>query len=103
MDIFVVESVPEFVAMRQQEHPSDQSGIDGEPASACGPNQWRQSEALSIEGPGVYRYSNHLSNIAQTAWQESVETAAQTSKEANGGDLQAKRLLTKEAAQQVKK
>lgn len=45
-----------------------------------------------------------ISSAAQQALQEATETAAQTAKEANGGDLQAKRLLAKEevakAAQQ---
>ena len=47
----------------------------------------------------------HLSSSAQTqlsaikaAIQESTETAAQTAKEAQSGDLQARRVLAKEAA-----
>jgi hypothetical protein len=49
--------------------------------------------------------SVHLSSAAQTqlstikaAAQEATETAAQTAKEAGTGDLQAQRLLAKEAA-----
>ena len=39
-----------------------------------------------------------LSSTAQAALQEASETPAQTAKEAGGGDMQAKRLLTKESA-----
>jgi hypothetical protein len=39
-----------------------------------------------------------ISNVAQAALKESIETAAQTAKEAAGGDLQAQRLLAKEMA-----
>ena len=39
-----------------------------------------------------------ISNTAQAMLQEAVETQAQTTKEAAGGDMQAKRLLAKEAA-----
>ena len=39
-----------------------------------------------------------LSSAAQSALEESSETQAQTTKEATGGDLQAKRLLAKQAA-----
>ena len=37
-------------------------------------------------------------NLVRAALQEATETAAQTLKEANGGDRQAQRLLTKTAA-----
>jgi hypothetical protein len=43
-----------------------------------------------------------LSSGAKTIVQEATETSAQTTKEAAGGDLQAKRLLAKEAAKQIK-
>lgn len=39
-----------------------------------------------------------LSNAAQAALREALETPAQTAKEAGAGDIQAKRLLAKEAA-----
>jgi len=39
-----------------------------------------------------------ISNAGKQALQESLETNAQTTKEASHGDLQAKRLLAKEAA-----
>ena len=39
-----------------------------------------------------------LSSAAQAALRESVETPAQTAKEAGSGDMQAKRLLAKEEA-----
>ena len=39
-----------------------------------------------------------ISNFAKAALQEALETSAQTTKEAAGGDFQAKRLLAKEAA-----
>ena len=42
-----------------------------------------------------------LSNAAKAALQEVLETPAQTSKEANTGDLQAQRLLAREAAGRV--
>jgi hypothetical protein len=42
-----------------------------------------------------------ISNLAKAALQEAIETPAQTAKEANGGDLQAKRLLAKEAANEA--
>jgi hypothetical protein len=44
-----------------------------------------------------------LSTIAQAALQEAIETFAQTTKEANSGDRQAKRVLAKETASQVGK
>ena len=45
-----------------------------------------------------------ISKAAQTALQESQETQAQTTKEAQGGDHQAQRLLAKEiAAKKVEK
>jgi hypothetical protein len=39
-----------------------------------------------------------ISNAGKQALQESLETNAQTTKEASHGDLQARRLLAKEAA-----
>jgi hypothetical protein len=39
-----------------------------------------------------------LSSAAQAALQEALETPAQTAKEAGTGDVQAKRLLAKQAA-----
>lgn len=39
-----------------------------------------------------------ISNLAQAALQESLETTVQTNKEAASGDLQAKHLLAREAA-----
>lgn len=39
-----------------------------------------------------------VSNAARQAVQETIETPAQTSKEAAGGDPQARRLLAREAA-----
>ena len=39
-----------------------------------------------------------ISNAAQSALQEAVETSVQTAQEARGGDRQAQRLLAKEAA-----
>ena len=39
-----------------------------------------------------------LSSAAQAALTEATETPAQTAKEAGGGDIQAQRLLAKEAA-----
>jgi hypothetical protein len=40
----------------------------------------------------------HLSSVAQSLIQEATETPAQTAREAAGGDVQARRLLAKEAA-----
>jgi hypothetical protein len=40
----------------------------------------------------------NISSAAKAAVQEFMETQAQTAKEASGGDLQAQRLLAKEAA-----
>lgn len=40
-----------------------------------------------------------LSSAAQAALQEALETPAQTAKEAGTGDMQARRLLAKEAAE----
>jgi hypothetical protein len=42
--------------------------------------------------------SVQLSSAAQSALRESMETPAQTAKEAGSGDMQAKRLLAKEEA-----
>jgi hypothetical protein len=39
-----------------------------------------------------------ISNAARQALQETIETPAQTAKEAAGGDVQARRLLAREAA-----
>lgn len=39
-----------------------------------------------------------ISNAATAALQEAMETQAQTTREANGGDGQARRLLAKESA-----
>jgi hypothetical protein len=39
----------------------------------------------------------HITSAAQAGLQESIETPAQTAKEASGGDHQAQRLLAKEA------
>jgi hypothetical protein len=39
-----------------------------------------------------------VSNLAQQALQEATETKAQTLREAQGGDIQAKKLLAREAA-----
>lgn len=39
-----------------------------------------------------------ISNAARQALQETIETPAQTTKEAAGGDAQARRLLAREAA-----
>ena len=46
----------------------------------------------------VPRESVQLSSAAQTALREALETPAQTVKEAGTGDVQAKRLLAKQAA-----
>ena len=42
-----------------------------------------------------------ISSAAQAALKELTETQAETTKEANAGDLQAKRLLAKEAAEKA--
>jgi hypothetical protein len=44
-----------------------------------------------------------LSSAAQAALREATETPAQTAKEANGGDVQAKHLLAKRAADNASK
>jgi hypothetical protein len=41
----------------------------------------------------------HLSSAAQSLLQEAAETPAQTAQEAASGDIQAKRLVAKEAAE----
>jgi len=43
-----------------------------------------------------------ISNAARQALQETIETPAQTSKEAAGGDAQARRLLAREAAHKAR-
>ena len=53
----------------------------------------RESESRPVPTDTV-----QLSSAAQAALQESLETAAQTAKEAGAGDVQAKRLLAKHAA-----
>jgi hypothetical protein len=42
-----------------------------------------------------------ISNAAKQALQEAIETSVQTAKEAAGGDMQARRLLAREAAEHV--
>ncbi len=42
-----------------------------------------------------------ISNAAKAALQETIETPAETAKEASGGDRQAQRLLAKEAAEKA--
>jgi hypothetical protein len=44
-----------------------------------------------------------LSSAAQAALREASETPAQTAREASGGDVQAKHLLAKRAAEQASK
>jgi hypothetical protein len=55
--------------------------------------------------PTIVTDTVQLSNVAQVALQEAIETSAQTTKEANAGDIQARKLLAKEsaAAQTAKK
>jgi hypothetical protein len=48
--------------------------------------------------PAAPTDSVSISNLAQAALQEALETSVQTNKEAAGGDLQAKHLLAREAA-----
>jgi hypothetical protein len=55
-----------------------------------------QSQAANTPADTV-----QISNAAQVALKETLETSAQTAKEAAGGDHQAQRLLAKEAAQKA--
>ncbi len=60
-----------------------------------------QKQTQSTAPPASQADSVQLSKAAQAtlaAFQEATETPTQTAKEANHGDLQARRLLAKEAA-----
>lgn len=63
------------------------------PAASQKPAQSQASSKASVPTDSV-----KISTAAQTALQEAQENQAQTVKEANHGDQQAKRLLAKEAA-----
>jgi hypothetical protein len=73
----VSNSAPPAVQLQPTAAPKAQVSAKSQPASA---------DTVSI------------SNLAQAALQESLETTVQTNKEAAGGDFQAKRLLAQEAA-----
>ena len=55
-------------------------------------------KASESRPPSAPKDTVQLSSAAQAALQEALETPAQTAKEAGGGDLQAKRLVAKQAA-----
>ena len=68
-----------------------------QPQAAVQPSQTRQPAQASAPKAAVTD-TVQLSNAAKIL-QEAVETPAQTAKEAGSGDLQAKALLAREAAQ----
>ncbi len=55
-------------------------------------------ESSATTSPAVPADTVQLSSAAQAALREATETPAETAKEANAGDNQAKRLQAKEAA-----
>lgn len=57
-----------------------------------------QSRSKAVPTDAATTENVTLSSAAQAALREASETPAQTAKEANGGDLQAKHLLAKRAA-----
>jgi hypothetical protein len=74
-------------------------GPESQPVAPT-PKTATQKPAQS-QPPSAGADSVHLSQAAQAmvaAMQEARETSQQTAKEASGGDLQAQRLLAKEAA-----
>ncbi len=79
---------------------SDVSGIKATAPPAAQPTQSKPATEKSTNPSSAPPPSEkvQLSRAAQTALQESLETPAQTAKEAGTGDMQAKRMLAKEAA-----
>ena len=57
-----------------------------------------EAKAQPKDAPPVPTDTVHLSSAAEAILRESMETAAQTAKEANGGDIQAKHLIARQAA-----
>lgn len=77
------------------------SNVASAPAVSQPANDPAQKQRPAKSQPETVTDSVKLSRAAQTAaaaFQEARETPAQTSQEANRGDLQAKRVLAKEAA-----
>ncbi len=66
-----------------------------QPSAPAGKNSQSKAQPTSIPPA----YTVQLSNAAKQALQEATETSAQTSREASQGDMQAKRLLAREAAE----
>jgi hypothetical protein len=67
------------------------------PQTAAAP-QPAPSKASAKSAPPAANDTVQISNWARQALLEAIENPAQTAHEAAGGDLQAKRLLAKEAA-----
>jgi hypothetical protein len=67
-----------------------------QPQTAAQPAQARPAAQASVPKPAVTD-TVQISNAARIV-QEATETQAQTTKEANSGDLQARALLAREAA-----
>jgi hypothetical protein len=73
------------------------SGVQSAPAAAAAPVVHRKA-VPEVQPKVLPKDTVSLSSAAQSALEESSETQAQTTKEATAGDLQAKRLLAKQAA-----
>ena len=71
-----------------------------QPAAQPKPVNAKVTESKSQQAPNEIV---QISSAAQAALKELTETQAQTTKEANSGDIQAKRLLAKEAAEKAAK
>lgn len=66
------------------------------------PTAAHEKRASEAAPPSVPKDTVQLSSAAQAALQEAMETPAQSAKEAGAGDLQAKRLVAKQAAAKAK-
>ncbi len=79
----------------QTEPPVSTNAAQTEATASTTPSQKPAQTASSANAPAD---TVQISSAAQTALKETLETPAQTAKEAAGGDHQAQRLLAKEAA-----
>ena len=85
-------------AVASQSHPENQSQIANSAPIVARATSLAQKPAEPQSPSNAAKDTVHISNAAQLLLRESLETPAQTAREANGGDRQAQRLLAKEAA-----
>jgi hypothetical protein len=70
----------------------------GRPVQSAAAAPTSQSSSKAATAQTSSSDTVQISNVAQALLKETLETPAQTTKEASGGDRQAIRLLAKEAA-----